>query len=137
MNFIGAKLALFLGDSLLVIQRDNRLDIPFPDYWDLPGGGREGDETPQECVLRETLEEVGLVLQARELTWPSCALRSDGPAWFFVAHRPRRDTARIRFGDEGQGWQLMPPRQFITHKKAVPHLAEDVRDYLRQNQNVA
>ena len=57
MSFSGAKLALFLGADLLVIKRDDRPDIPYPGYWDLPGGGREGDETPQACALRETYEE--------------------------------------------------------------------------------
>ena len=44
MVFSGAKLALFLGADLLVIRRDMRPDIPFPGHWDLPGGGREGEE---------------------------------------------------------------------------------------------
>ena len=43
-GFVGAKLALFLGEELLVIRRDDRPDIPWPDFLDFPGGGREGDE---------------------------------------------------------------------------------------------
>ena len=53
MAFEGAKIALYLGDRLVVIQRDDRPDIPFPGFWDLPGGGREAGETPFECVRRE------------------------------------------------------------------------------------
>ncbi|MEX0337695.1 MAG: NUDIX hydrolase [Arenibacterium sp.] len=137
MSFVGAKLGLFLGDALLVIQRDNKPDIPFPDYWDLPGGGREASETPQQCVLRETREEVGLRLTENHLVWSSVAKRADGPAWFFVAHRPEREAARIRFGDEGQGWALMPPEVYITHPKAVPHLAVQIRNYLHVRRNAA
>ncbi|MEX0282193.1 MAG: NUDIX hydrolase [Arenibacterium sp.] len=137
MYFIGAKLALFIGDDLLVIKRDNRPDIPFPDCWDLPGGGREGVESPEECALRETLEEVGLRLHKRQLTWSSRAMRLDGPAWFFAAHRPASDVSRIRFGNEGQGWELMHPTIYIQHSKAVPHLAEHVHDYLRDRSDAA
>ena len=62
--FVGAKLALFLGDHLAVILRDDRPDIPWPGRLDLPGGGRDGDENPQDCVLRETREELGLALDS-------------------------------------------------------------------------
>lgn len=131
MTFIGAKLALFLGDDLLVIRRDNRPDIPFPDCWDLPGGGREGQETPVECALRETHEEVGLCLEQTDLVWWAQSARDDGPAWFFAAHKPASSAARIRFGEEGQGWDLMRPESYLHHPKRIHHLAEHLRIYLR------
>lgn len=31
-------------------------------FWLPPGGGREGDETPEECILREVQEETGLTV---------------------------------------------------------------------------
>ena len=40
----------FANEKLLVYKRG---DIPFPSLWDFPGGGREGEETPEECVQRE------------------------------------------------------------------------------------
>ena len=132
MYFIGAKLALFIGDDLLVIKRDNRPDIPFPDCWDLPGGGREGVESPEECALRETLEEVGLRLHKRQLTWSSRAMRLDGPAWFFAAHRPASDVSRIRFGNEGQEWRLAPISWYLTQEKVVPLQRKLLIHYLNQ-----
>ena len=38
MDFSGTKIALFIGDRLLVMRRDDRPDIPYPGYLDLPGG---------------------------------------------------------------------------------------------------
>ena len=51
--FLGAKLAILVGDRIITILRDDIPTIPWPGHWDLPGGAREGAETPEETVLRE------------------------------------------------------------------------------------
>ena len=51
-DFQGCKIALFCGDKLLVILRDDKENIPWPNMWELPGGGREGDESPFDCAAR-------------------------------------------------------------------------------------
>lgn len=64
--FHGAKAAILIGDRLLVTLRDDFDWIDFPGHWDLPGGGREGDESPRETAARETREEVSLDLSRAE-----------------------------------------------------------------------
>ena len=49
-EFSGCKIALLCDDKLLTILRDDISTIPWPNMWELPGGGREGEETPFECV---------------------------------------------------------------------------------------
>ncbi|PCJ08802.1 MAG: DNA mismatch repair protein MutT [Rhodobacteraceae bacterium] len=132
MVFSGAKLALFLGRDLLVILRDDNVDIPYPGHWDLPGGGREGDETPAQCALRETYEEVGLQLRQQDLVWAREYSRPRGQVWFFAAHQPLALVDQIRFGSEGQSWKLMPPREYCTHPLAVPHFTIQLKDYLEE-----
>ncbi|CUI01607.1 NUDIX hydrolase [Leisingera aquaemixtae] len=129
-DFAGAKLAVFLGQNLLVIQRDDRPDIPYPGHWDLPGGGREAGETPIACALRETREEVGLVLPPELLIWSRVYQRPHGRVWFFAAHLPAAAAGDVRFGDEGQGWALMAPEAYCAHPLAVPHFAVQLRRYL-------
>ncbi|KIC10481.1 DNA mismatch repair protein MutT [Leisingera sp. ANG-M1] len=129
-GFSGAKLALFLGRDLLVIQRDDKPDIPYPGYWDLPGGGREGTESPEACALRETQEEVGLVLQPDVLVWSRAYQRPRGQVWFFAAHMPAALAGQVRLGNEGQRWGLMAPEAYCEHPLAVPHFAERLREYL-------
>ncbi|HEW9807782.1 TPA: 7,8-dihydro-8-oxoguanine-triphosphatase [Streptococcus pneumoniae] len=40
MDFQGCKIALFCGDKLLTILSDDKDDIPCPNMWELPGGGK-------------------------------------------------------------------------------------------------
>ena len=37
----------------------------------------------------------------------------------------------ITFGDEGQGYKLMPIEEFLNSKQAVPQLQGRLRDYLK------
>lgn len=128
--FEGAKVALFLGARLLVITRDLRGDIPWPGHLDFPGGGREDGETPEQCVLRETQEEVGLVLSEGELIWRRRYHRSGGRFWFFAAHLPETRQGDIVFGDEGQGWALIGPHDYCAQEMAIPYFCTQLRDYL-------
>jgi ADP-ribose pyrophosphatase YjhB (NUDIX family) len=43
----------------LMIRRENRPDIPYPDLWDAAGGGKEPGETALQTALRESSEETG------------------------------------------------------------------------------
>ena len=134
MSFSGAKLALFIGADLLTILRDDRPDIPYPAHWDLPGGGREGQETPQDCALRETCEEVGLEVTPSQLVWTRHYNRSRGVVWFFAAHLPSGVETRIKFGPEGQEWRLMTPESYCAHPFAVPHLSQHLQHYMADSQ---
>lgn len=131
--FSGAKLALLRGPDLVTILRDDLPHIPWPGHWDLPGGGREDAETPLDCALRETEEELGLKIPRRAIGW-SRLYPGPEPAgcWFFAAELPELDPARIRMGDEGQEWRLMPVAAFLAQPLAVPHLRDRLRDYLAE-----
>ncbi|WP_306113008.1 MULTISPECIES: NUDIX hydrolase [unclassified Roseovarius] len=129
-RFHGAKLALFIGDDLAVILRDERRDIPWPGHWDLPGGGREGQESPEACALRELREELGLQLAVCDLHYARAYHRDGHVFWFFVARMPAVLVDDVIFGAEGQLWKLMPAAEYLSHTKAVPQFQTRLRDYL-------
>jgi 8-oxo-dGTP diphosphatase len=132
LPFGGAKIAAILGDALLVYARDDRPDIPFPGMLDLPGGGREGSETPAQCVTRELAEEFGVDLPVDRLHYHRVYALADGTtlSHFFAAYLTEDEVANVRFGDEGQDWALMPMADFIADADAVPRLRDWLGHYL-------
>jgi 8-oxo-dGTP diphosphatase len=132
-QFGGSKLVLLCESSILVYRRDVRPDIPFPDCWDLPGGGREGDETPQQCALREMREEFGLFYSPERLSWSRAypGWRGDGrESWFFGGALTPDDIEAIRFGNEGQYWRMMAVGAYFAAPDTIPHHPACVRDFL-------
>ena len=130
-SFSGAKLALIYQQHLLVYQRDNKEGILYPGMIDLPGGGREAEESPEDCVLRELDEEFGLKLDKARLSYcQRYTVREDCVAYFFAAAMTSIERDNIVFGDEGEYWALMPIQSFLDHPRAIPHLKQRVSDYL-------
>jgi len=125
MNFVGAKVALVCDGRILTCLRDDLDWLPWRNHWDLPGGGREGFEAPEDCLLREVHEEFGLHLHPARLiwrrVWPSM-VNPALPSVFFAGHLTETEIAAIRFGDEGQGWEMMPIAAFLQHAQAVPEM---------------
>ena len=133
-DFTGCKIALLCGDSVLTILRDDKPSIPWPNMWELPGGGREGDETPFECVAREVFEELGIHLTEGNLlgskVYPSMLFERKQSV-FMVSQLSQEQFDSIVFGDEGQGYKLMSIDEFLGSDKVVPQLQERLKDYLK------
>lgn len=59
MNGAGIIL-LNSNNQVLLLLRDDKVDIPFPNMWDIPGGKIEIGETPENAIRREMMEELGI-----------------------------------------------------------------------------
>lgn len=129
LEFVGAKIVLLIGGRLLTLLRDDIPGIVYPGWWDMPGGGREAGESAEACVLRETREEVGLELSEAALVWRAVftSPTTGGEAVWFAAALPAGAEHDIVFGDEGQGWRLMPPEAWLAHPRAIAHFKSRVR----------
>ena len=59
---LGAGIILLNSNNeVLLLLRDNKFDIPFPNMWDIPGGKVEENENPEFTVRREMQEELGIL----------------------------------------------------------------------------
>ncbi len=123
--FHGAKVAVIWRGAVVTLLRDDKPDIPWPGWWDLPGGGREGEEPPWACACREAAEELALDLFAQTPRHASPHLDPAGRlVWFFVARPPVFDPTALRLGTEGTAWQMMPLQTFLTHPRVIPQFQE-------------
>jgi 8-oxo-dGTP diphosphatase len=125
LPFNGTKIALLSPGAVVAYLRDVKEGIPWSGLWDLPGGGREGDESPIGCALRKVEEEFGIRLPRDRV---SDVHRYEGagagtlPSYFCIATITQAEIDQIDFSDEGQRWQLMDPQEFVDRPDAVPHM---------------
>ena len=56
----GAKAIVIYNGKILLVLRDNNPAIAHPNTWNTPGGGIEEGESPEEALVRELQEEIGL-----------------------------------------------------------------------------
>ncbi|MEJ6396282.1 NUDIX hydrolase [Yoonia sp. 208BN28-4] len=131
--FLGSHAALFVGEKLLVILRDDIPTIPSPNCWDFPGGTADAGETPFETLQREVREEVSLHLPESALIWQKYYRSVNQPDhfnWFYVARLPATVHPEIALGDEGQRWDLMTPDAFLSLENVVPSFPPRLRDWM-------
>ena len=136
LDFTGCKIALICDGRILTILRDDKPTIPWPNLWELPGGGREGNESPFECVSREVYEELSIQLLKDDIVWswiyPSM-LDENKNSVFLVGKLTQEQFDSIVFGDEGQGYKLVRLEEFLASDRVVPQLQERVRDYVEKS----
>lgn len=79
--------------------------------WELPGGGIELNETPEECVIREIQEELNITCEVKKIidSWVYEVL--PGKHVFIVTYlcEPRiSDIAEVKMSDEHSDLQWTP-----------------------------
>lgn len=61
-TFIGCSVIIYDGLERVLIAQRGRNKKTFPLLWETVGGALEENETPEECICRETEEEIGCKL---------------------------------------------------------------------------
>ena len=135
-EFNGVKVALLTEDSnILTYLRDDRPDLFMANKWDLPGGGREADENPMQTIQREVEEEFNISLLPEQIIhqrdYPS--ERFPGTmSVFMVATLSSMQIEDIKFGTEGQCYQIIPIDEWLILRNAVLDLQNRLRNYLEE-----
>lgn len=68
---ITVKVILVYKNKFLIVKRSNRTGKKIQSLWELPGGGVNIGEDPQNALIREVKEEIGITLNSLKpvLVW--------------------------------------------------------------------
>lgn len=138
-TFMAAKGLVFIDDSyVLVFERDNNTTC-WPDHDDLPGGTREGKETPFETFQRELREEFDLDVEPSDISYAVKHQDIGVPtsdAYFMVANLKCSTRKQITFGqDEGRGYHAVHLDNLLTDYNFIPGYKDLVKEYLEYAEN--
>ena len=112
--------------KLLLLQRDDAIGIKDPGRWQLPGGGVEEGETPDEAMKRELQEEIGIIPQTlRFLATPYPGTH--------VYHAPltEEEATKIKKGNEGKDLRF-----FSLDEMSIIPLTQKLQQALETQKNL-
>ena len=98
MDWAGALICN--NDKILMILRDNDPSILNPNSWQLPGGGIEEGETPEEAMKRELQEEVCFV--PKDIHFLESFKDGKNTAYIYWVFVTDDEIKNFHLGDEGQ-----------------------------------
>ncbi|MGF3067344.1 NUDIX domain-containing protein [Facklamia sp. P12945] len=135
LNFIGVKVALINKGKVLTILRDNLPNIPYPNMWDLAGGGRENEESPYETMRREVKEELAIDISESNIVWTKyheSITNAGEKSVFMVANICDSQIENIKFGEEGQKYEMLAFEDFIDNEDVIEQLKKRFLEYLNK-----
>jgi putative hydrolase of the HAD superfamily len=115
-------------NKLLLFHRDNKMDIPYPDYWHLPGGRMEKNETPTKAIKRELEEEITHV--PKTLRYLGKFKKADGKlSYTFISFVNKGEAELFRLGPkEGQELRFFTIKE-ISKLKITGALEQRLKRY--------
>jgi 8-oxo-dGTP diphosphatase len=119
--------AIVVSDKrVLLLLRDNNPEIRDPNCWQLPGGGVEDGETPDEAIKRELQEEIGIIPSSiRFLVSPSAETNA------YLVHLTDEEVKKIKKGDEGIDLRFF----FFDQLSQIP-LTQKLKNIIQRQENV-
>lgn len=127
--------AVIVRDGLILLSHET-----VSGWWLVPGGGLEGDETPEECCIREAEEETGVVVRPVKqfLTLYEYYEEYRYVSHYFVCDavesgRMRLTDAEVRRGLEPRWIPLQEAVEMFSRHQEYAAVSEEKRGaYLRE-----
>ena len=112
---------------VLLVRRDIE---PGRGLWGLPGGFVDWDEHPEQAVVRECSEEIGVRIEPLELLNVEHVI-TDGEGIVILPYRARITSGEPVAADEVQqvGWfspDALPALAFASHRKILQRWSQEV-----------
>lgn len=115
-------------NEILLHLRDDIPTIIYPDYWTVPGGQKEGDETPEEAAIREVFEETGFDIRSVSLFAQTIDTHGRNELISVYEGRIDKDISELVL-NEGADMQFFPIAK-IENMKIIPFVKEVLQKYI-------
>jgi len=103
-----AVVALIVSPQGIPLVKDPKK--PPPNYWKLPGGRSEGEETPTEAIVREIKEEIGLSFEPKDMEL-MCEEEREGHDFYLFQTNPVSLEGLKSIGNEEEKVKLFLPEE--------------------------
>ncbi len=130
---IVSKVILLGEDNTILLLRRGATDQRRPNEWDVPGGQVEPGEFPTEAAARETVEEAGIITDARDLrlvyAMTETVSESLSVTWLFYLGRTTQSN--VTLSNEHSGYAWVDPDEvleYITYdrqKRALQYVLDN------------
>ena len=125
----GTKGLVVHNGKIVLLLRDDIPSIPFPNTWDMIGGGKEENESFEETGLRETEEELGV--RPKNYIFLGFDNYVDRRAGRFIAFLDNDEYKKLKIGGEGQKYDL-----FNLEEVLKLEIAPQNKEFLLNNQEI-
>lgn len=118
--------------KFLLMHRDDEGSHRFPGYWGFFGGGVEDGQTPEQALLQEAKEELGIDLVRYHLALVhdfSDVHDAIGKKWVFIAPFEKQEAITQGEG-QGMGWFSIAE---LDNLKIIPHDKEAIVKIMQKN----
>lgn len=113
---------IFNEENKLLLVKRSENDNWMANKYALVGGGIEENEIPEECITRETKEEVNLTLKKPKLVYSTI----EGSTFLYVFVSKVSNSDKIKLNDEHTGYVWVDSSE-IKNYDTVPNLMEMIK----------
>lgn len=121
---VGVGVIVLRSNQILLIRRKN---VHGAGSWSTPGGHLDYGETPEDCAIREAMEEVGLELtDVRFVAVTNDFFAAEGKHYITLWLVGRCDSGEPRIAAEYEvaevgwfGWEALPEPLFVSFDNLV------------------
>lgn len=123
---VSVKAFITNSDDQVLVVRENQ------DWWDLPGGGLDHGELPQDCLKREIYEELGIKdVHVGEIAYSKTLYLDRKDVWMiWIVYKVKLDTSKFIFGDGVTDAKYIDPQELKNSNNMFEKLVFEVAEHI-------
>lgn len=129
--YIAVKGIIRRGDGKILVLKRSAEDDHLPGVWETVGGGIEHEETPQEALKREILEETGLSVTIGEPFNVFTFRKDTGEFKVGITFLCDMMGGEVRLSHEHSDYRWIVPGAF-QDLASIPSLYQEIADYAQK-----